>query len=632
MGASDVKPCRRGEQARAFQRAVLEDLRALAWMLERGLVESAPVRVGAEQELFLVAEDGAPAPVAAEVLARLGEGPYSHEVGLFDLEANLTARMLGGASLSELERETRELVARATAAAAQEGAHLLLCGILPSVTRQHLRPELVTPSVRFDVLSDATLRAQGGELRPAIRGIDDLELRLDNMMLDACTASFQVHLQVAPETFAAVYNAGQLALAPVLAMAACSPLLLGKRLWRETRVPLVEQVTRMGTVAAQRRGGPPRADFGTRWVERSPVELHLEDLARHAPVLVGETSEQPFEALRHGRAPLLAALAIHNGTVWRWNRACYGITEGKPHLRIEMRALPAGPTVVDQVANASLWLGLTLAFARELPDLPAQMRFEDARSNFYEAARRGIDSRLLWLDGARHDACALVLGELLPAARRGLLEAGVNAADVERYLGIIEQRAQTRRSGSQWMLDSFDAMQGPAPLRARAVAAQMQPMSLGEQPVHTWAVQQLEPATGSGTPLSLLAAGQPVALQPHDAVELAAELLRAGQPLVPVEDERGTLLGVVDLEAVDEARTGVPVSEVMVRDFPSARGEASVGEAVVLLLRADQPALVVLDAAGRLLDVLGMEQLLRALVRDGPAPQREPHAAEPGRP
>ena len=146
--------------------------------------------------------------------------------------------------------------------------------------------------------------------------------------------------------------------------------------------------------------------------------------------------------LAAGRVPNLNAWRLHNGTIWRWNRACYGLVDGKPGLRVEARYLPAGPTVIDEVANAAFFLGLMTSLPNEFGDVTRLMRFEDAKDNFFNAARYGLKSQIVWLDGEGYRARRLILEQLLPLARRGLRNSGIIESDIERYLKVIEEPPQ----------------------------------------------------------------------------------------------------------------------------------------------------------------------------------------------
>jgi len=245
------------------------------------------------------------------------------------------------------------------------------------------------------------------------------------MMMESCNTSFQVHFQVDPSEFVNSYNIAQAITAPVLSAAVNSPLLFGHRLWQETRLALFQHSTDARSRTQLARSQPTRVGFGEQWLKHSVIELLHDQIARFRPIMITRPDEDPFQVLARGEVPLLSALRMYGGTVWPWNRACYGVSNGIAHLRIENRALPAGPTVIDEVANTALFVGLMLALPREYGDISKRMGFDDAKSNFFAAARHGLNAQFNWIDGKSYPASTLILDHLLPLASQGLQSAGV---------------------------------------------------------------------------------------------------------------------------------------------------------------------------------------------------------------
>ena len=351
------------EAVRAFTKALLRDLRALEQMLRDGMIESGVRRIGAEQEMFLVNRGWRPAPVSTQVLDRL-DGPFTTELALFNLEANVEPRLLEGRCFSAMEARISELVEQVRDAADASDAQVALVGILPTLSKSDLTLDNITPKARYFALNEALLKMRGGEpYKLRIEGTDELYIEHDSVMLEACNTSCQVHLQVEAEEFAHVYNIAQVITAPVLAAAVNSPVLFAKRLWDETRIALFQQSVDTRSATVHMRELAPRVRFGDGWVTSSVTDLFQEDVARFRVLLTSRVEEDPFEALEAGRVPRLEALQLHNSTVYRWNRPCYGVGGGKPHLRIECRVLPSGPTIVDEVANAAFWIGLVMGGA-----------------------------------------------------------------------------------------------------------------------------------------------------------------------------------------------------------------------------------------------------------------------------
>ncbi|MGA3204092.1 MAG: hypothetical protein ABSF12_16505, partial [Bryobacteraceae bacterium] len=332
------------DDPQAFRLALLNDIEALKIMLDGGLIADATRRIGAEQELFLVDSSMRPAPVAGEVLQSLNHPQLTTEMGKFNLELNLTPRAFGGNCLRQMENELTGLIATVRCAAHGFGAEVLLSGTLPTAHQHHLGLDNLTPLPRYLELNRAMTKLRGPSYPIVIKGIDSLHITHDNVMPEACCTSFQTHFQVSPALFAPVYNLAQMVAAPVLAAAVNSPLLLGQRLWHETRIALFQDSVDERSETNLVRGDPPRVSFGSCWVGESAIEVFREEIARYRVIMTAPMEEDSLAVLAAGGIPELKALRLHNGTVWRWNRPCYGIINGEAHLRIEARALPAGPT------------------------------------------------------------------------------------------------------------------------------------------------------------------------------------------------------------------------------------------------------------------------------------------------
>jgi CBS domain-containing protein/gamma-glutamyl:cysteine ligase YbdK (ATP-grasp superfamily) len=566
---------------RAFTKAMLRDLRALESMVAEDMFESDVRRIGAEQEMFLVNEGGRPAPVALEVLERL-EGPFTTELALYNLEANIEPRELTGACFSALDARVRSLVDAARAAAAEVQADVILTGILPTLLRSDVTFSNITPHDRYYALNAALSQLRGGEPhRLQIEGIDELYIEDDSVILESCNTSFQVHLQVGGAEFAEIYNVAQVVTAPVMAAAVNSPVLFGKHLWNETRIALFQQSVdaRSGTVHVRELS--PRVRFGEDWLEDSVAELFQEDVARFRVLLTSEIDEDPIEVLRAGAAPKLQALRLHNGTVYRWNRPCYGVMDGVPHLRIECRVLPAGPTVVDEVANAAFWSGLVLGAREAYGDVRSRIDFADAKANFLAASRHGLEAGFRWLDGRAVGARRLILDEALPLARAGLAEAGVSATDVDKYLGIVRDRVETGVTGARWILRSLAGMKGHGTRTERlsAVTAGAIARERTQRPCHEWDDADIREA--GGWRLNYLKVEQFMTtslftVHEDELVDMVAFLMDKKKiHQVLVEDDAHSLVGLVSYRSVvrlmaegfDRATDVAPaVKAVMVRD------------------------------------------------------------------
>lgn len=555
----------------AFVKALLEDLRALAFMLEEGRVENGVRRIGAEQEMFLIDNDMRPAPLSQEVLAKSGEPRLTTEIARFNLEANLTPRILTNSCFRQMEAELRELIAKARRAAETFGADILLSGILPTLQPSDLTLANLSPAPRYAQLNREIIRSRGGPLSIYIKGLDELHFSHDNIMMESCNTSFQIHYQSNAKDFVTNYNLAQAITAPVLAVAVNSPLLFGKRLWRETRVALFQHSTDIRSRPQLLRSHPARVSFGDKWLEHSVIALFHDQISRFRPIMIGEPDDDPFQVLARGGTPKLSALCMHNGTVWRWNRACYGVTNGVAHLRIENRALPSGPTVSDEIANAAFFTGLMLALPGEYGDPAKRMAFDDAKANFFRAARHGLDAQFTWIDGQSYSASALILDQLLPLARAGLKEAGVARDDIGKYLDIIKDRARTRQTGAHWILHSFAAMSDVSrEHRQRRLAATMLERQKKDRPVHLWPMAKVSDDDwehGYRT-IGQFMSTDLFTVRPDDLIDLAASLMDWRHIRhVPVEDEEGRLVGLVSHRALLHLLTqGRRDQDVTVRD------------------------------------------------------------------
>ncbi len=519
-------------------------------MLEAGAFE-AEHRIGAEMEMFLVDSAMRPAAIGPELLKVAKDARLTTELARFNLEANASPRLFRGSCLRDLEAELGELVGMVSTAAKDHGAQVLLAGILPTLRRSDLGLENMTPKPRYHLLNQTITNMRDGEIHFAIEGNENLEVTHSNVMLESANTSFQIHFQVAPSEFARLYNIAQAITGPVLAAAVNSPRFLGRDLWSETRIAVFQRAVDERRRMDHEREAPARVSFGDAWVRESVMEVFREQIARHRLILSADVAEDALEVLADGGIPELGALRMHNGTVYRWNRACYGITNGVPHLRIENRALPAGPTIVDQVANAAFFYGLLSGFLGEDRDVTKEMRFADAKNNFFAAARYGLESRLTWGRGKVAEAPALIKEDLLPLARAGLVRSGIDSDDIERYLGIIEERVTSGQTGSTWMTASLSSMEADTTLdrRERALSSAIIDNQVAAAPVHTWPLATCDAQVArreSYRRVEQYMTRKLFTVRPDDLVNLAACLMDWEHiKYVPVEDEEGRLVGLL---------------------------------------------------------------------------------------
>jgi gamma-glutamyl:cysteine ligase YbdK (ATP-grasp superfamily) len=480
------------EDHERFSARLREGLEALRLLLARPGFGEGPRTLGAELEIFLVDGSGRPLPVNQQVLERTEDPRLAVELARFDLECNLRPVPLAGHSFTALGAECEDVLAEARRAAAAQGARVVMIGILPTLRAEDAGPGAMTPLPRYRVLA-ATFPSRRETVVGTMSREDSLTLPWNDITLAGAATSMQYHLRVEPEEFARAYNAAQLASAPVLAVGANSPLLLGRRLWDETRVALYREVDEEEDAACD-MPQHARLSFGRGWVRRGAWELFAEAVALHEPLMPEVGTEAPLSRLAEGGIPRLDELRLHHGTVWTWNRAVYDPGEGG-HLRLELRALPAGPTVVDMMANGALLLGLTLGLRQQVDALLPGMPFVHARGNFFRAARDGLDAVLLWPEVRAPSPRPVPVGELLerllPVAHAGLTEAGVDGVEADALLGVVRQRLRTRRTGARWQREVLAKLEAhrPRPEALAAMLGRYAALSESGLPVHEWPLE-----------------------------------------------------------------------------------------------------------------------------------------------
>ncbi|MBP6002259.1 MAG: CBS domain-containing protein [Pyrinomonadaceae bacterium] len=552
MGEHNISTDGDEEQRRSFTLAVLNDLQALEQMLDSGLFEENVLRIGAEQEMFLVDSAMRPAPLAIETINDARDGRLTTEIGKFNLEANLTPREFGGNCLRLMEDELNEIIGVVRGALKKYNAGVVLAGILPTIQQSDLTIDNMTPNPRYHEINRVVTELHGDNRVIQIKGLDELQLTLQDTYIEYCNTSFQIHLQVGISDFVRYYNWAQAISGPVLASAVNSPILLSHRLWHETRLAVFKQSTDTRSLTHKQRNQKPRVNFGDRWVENSILEVLREDAIRFRILLTQAIEENSLEMLEKGSIPQLAAWRLHNGTIWRWNRPCYGIMGDRPGLRIEARFLPAGPTVVDEMATAAFFLGLMMELPEEYGDIRAYMSFDDARNNFYNAGRYGLNGQIRGLDGQSRRVGRIILEELLPRARKGLARASIDEADSQRLLDIIEERVTQEKTGARWMLDSYAKMDKHAKpnVRLRTLTAAMKHhQETDNKPMHTWELAEIPPESDwidSYKTVEQFMAVDLFTVREDDIVDLAASLMHWRHVRhVPVEDDAGHLIGMV---------------------------------------------------------------------------------------
>jgi hypothetical protein len=479
------------EDRQRYRQKVRACLDVFARMLAESRFDADRRSFGLEIELNLTDDTGDPALANASVLEAIADPDFQTELAQFNVEINVAPRVLEAEVFCDLETAVRESLNHAEERARSVHAHMMIIGILPTIAQEHLNAESFSASPRYALLNEQIFAARGEDLEINIAGVERLSTFADTIAPEAACTSVQLHQQVEPEAFARHWNAAQAIAGVQLAIGANSPFFFGRELWRETRIALFEQATDTRPEELKAQGVRPRVWFGERWIT-SIFDL-FEENVRYFPALLPVTDdEDPNEALQRGDVPGLGELRLHNGTIYRWNRPIYDISRGLPHLRVENRVLPAGPTVVDILANAAFYYGLVRVLADDERPVWSQMSFAAAEDNFHAGARQGIDAQLYWPGVGEAPAAELVLRRLLPMARDGLDRWGVAPADRDRLLGIIERRCVLQRNGAAWQSAAFRHLYEERRLdrleALRRMTVLYRELMHANEPVHDWPI------------------------------------------------------------------------------------------------------------------------------------------------
>ncbi len=477
-----------GEDRRTYRAKLARSLDVFARMLHEHLFDTGPPLVGQEIELNLVDDRGEPSMCNADVLAEIADPAWATEVGQFNLEINVPPRQLSGDALAGLEDEIRGSLNAGDTRARGTGSRLVMIGILPTLAQTDVHEGTLSASERYRVLNEQIFAARGEDMRIEIDGAERILTHSDSITPEAACTSVQLHLQVSPEAFARYWNAAQAIAGVQVALAANSPYLFGRQLWHETRITLFEQATDTRPDELKRQGVRPRVWFGERWIT-SVFDLFEENIQYFPALLPICEDEDPLAVLESGECPQLAEMSLHNGTIYRWNRPVYAVVDGTPHLRVENRVLPAGPSVVDVLANAAFYYGLVRVLAESERPIWTQLSFTTAGENLHAAARHGIGAKLYWPGLGEAQVAELVLRRLLPMAHEGLRRSGVDTAHADRLLGIIEQRCLTGRNGATWQIATVDRAAERGASRPEALRQMTQryiELMHTNEPVHTW--------------------------------------------------------------------------------------------------------------------------------------------------
>jgi len=595
MGQLDVYVVETKEQRKNFVSSILKDMKALEIMLEKGMFEKDITRIGAEQEFCFIDKNYRPALIGLEVLEQLKDDHFTTELAKFNLEANLDPLIFEGNAFSKLESDLRDLTGRADEMAKKYGARLLLTGIMPTIMKDDLDFENITPYERYKALNQAMIKHRGGEFEFHIKATDELITKHSTMLFEACNTSFQIHLQINPDEFVHKYNWAQAIAGPVLAASTNSPMLFGRRLWEETRIAVFEQTVDLKNQKNPEREQKSRVDFGTDWLQESVTEIFKYDVAYYRLLLASDIKEDALEMLKEGKIPKLKALSLHNGTIYKWNRPCYGVTNGKPHLRIENRYIPAGPTIIDEISNAAFWLGLMEGMPEDICDISEQLDFDVAKLNFHKAAQMGLSAQFTWRDGKVHTAQELILNKLLPFSRAGLEKMNIDESDIDKYLGVIKERVEKHQTGSIWIVRSFNNLKknGTREEAVVAVTAGMLKRQYESKPVHEWDFPSIEESGSWANKFQYVhqvMSKELYTVQEDDLVELVSNLMNWRKiHHVPVENEDGEVVGIISAGDIikyyckQTEDDNLTVTDIMIKDPVTVPAKTKTSEALKIM-------------------------------------------------
>lgn len=603
MGEQKVTAINSGDSMHKFVNRLIKDVHALEYMLENDWFETDTIRIGAEQEMTLVNNQTfKPCTRAMEAIDLLKAPDWlDTELAKFNLEINLEPLVFQKDCLSAMEASLNEKMDIIRKGIIPLKAKPILTGILPTLRKYDLELHNLTPRERYKILMDAIneqLIGNSFELR--LRGIDEILVKHDSPLLEACNTSFQVHLQVKPNEFVHLYNIAQTLTAPVMALASNSPIVFGRRLWHESRIALFQQALDIRTTQEHMRERSPRVSFGDAWLDNSILEIYKEDIARFRVLLSTEVEEDALRLIQEKKVPKLKALQAHNSTVYRWNRPCYGISEnGMPHLRIENRVLPAGPTTRDEMANATFWLGAMVGYANYCKDIRTEINWEDVRDNFGKAAQFGIDSKFTWFNDRKVSASDLVTEEMLPIAREGLERQNVDSADIDLYLGIIEERAKQHKNGATWQIKAYTKLKNQTS-EDEALSVLTNSIIVNQEqniPIHEWKIPELSDLkeyTPSQLKVEEFMQTDLFTAQKDDPIELVTHLMDwRGIRYLPIEDKKGKLGGLITARLLlrhfskptvgQEGPSQVLVKDIMISDPITIGPKTSIIEAMRIM-------------------------------------------------
>ncbi|WP_411893999.1 CBS domain-containing protein [Winogradskyella sp. A2] len=593
MGHLDVKQLKSPKDKALYIHHLVKDLEVLDIMLKEGIIEKEPIRIGAEQEFCVVTKDYFPNDNSIDLLREINDDHFTTEIGKYNLEINSDPLLLQEDCFSQLQNQIETLLEKAQKAAKKKDSKIVLTGILPTLRLKHISEDYMTDRPRYNVLNNALKDSRREHFNIHIKGVDELNLIHDCVMLEACNTSFQTHLQIDPDEFVDKYNWAQAIAAPVLSCSVNSPILFGRELWAETRIALFTQSIDTRANSFIHNEKQSRVSFGADWERGTVTDIFRDHISRFRSLLTSNEHDDSMALYKKGVIPKLRALQLHNGTVYKWNRVCYGVGGGKPHLRIECRYIPSGPTLTDEVANMVFWVGLMMGQPEHYKEIHNKMDFKDIKNNFFKAARNGMETQFKW----NNDWIApkdLILNELLPISRVGLEKMNVNETDIDKYLSIIERRVKSI-NGSQWMVNNYRQLQKTKNNfeALQNISAYMFKHQLDGSTVDGWGI--FNPDDNLKIDLSRIVKHnmntQIILVDQNDSLELVSNIMRWKKihhlPVINKKKELAGLLTWTDLIKLGNKDLLLRVKDVMTKNLITISQEAPLEDAKALMKKHD---------------------------------------------
>lgn len=602
MGEQRVNRSLSEENKALFIKHLLEDIDALEYMLKHDMFEKGITRIGAEQEFCLVTSDWRPATNNEEILAAIDDPHFTTELARYNLEINLDPIELKGDCFKQTANQLRTLLDKASEVSEAKGAKIVLSGILPTISNTHLSMDYITPNPRYYALNDMLMSLRRSDFHLHLQGVDELSITHDSVLYEACNTSFQLHLQIAPEDFVSSFNWAQAISGPILGICCNSPLLMGRELWNETRIALFRQSIDTRHISNALKDQQPRVAFGNDWASGTAADIYKDNISKYKIILSRDIDENSMEILKNGGIPKLKALNLHSGTIYPWNRACYGVGGGKPHLRIENRYIPSGPSVIDEMANFALWVGVMLGRPKQFDNMASQMDFREAKSNFIKSARNGKHAVMCW-QGKSRSIPKIIKKEFLPMAYDGLRSANVDKDTIEELLGVIEKRCKGN-TGSQWMINNYRKLNSNIK-KDKALRLITKSIHLNQKkgiPIHEWpdadvGDQLKESSYWVGHIMSTMV----FTVKENDLANLATNIMQWNNiHHVPVENDEGKLSGILSWRHAakygqEDHNEALLVADIMESDVITVNADTMITDAIRIMKENEIGCLPVLQ-------------------------------------